>query len=71
MGHVNVGYEKILKRGFRGIIEDSIKAMNDLDPNDPESIQKTQFYKAVIISYTAKNKFCAQICRKSKGDGIC
>lgn len=66
VGHVNVGYEKILKRGFRGIIEDSIKAMNDLDPNDPESIQKTQFYKAVIISYTAAINFAHRYAEKAR-----
>lgn len=66
VGHVNVGYNKILERGFRGIIEDTVIAMEALDPNDPETIIKRQFYKAVIISYTAAINFAHRYAQKAR-----
>ncbi|MGF0095774.1 glycyl radical protein [Peptoniphilus sp. SGI.035] len=66
VGHVNVDYEKIIKYGFRGVIEQTVKAMNDLDDSDPISIQKMQFYKAVIISYNAAINFAHRYAKKAE-----
>ena len=66
VGHVNVDYGKILKKGFRGVLEETIAAMNQLDPDDPETIKKRQFYNAVIISYNAAIKFAHRYADKAR-----
>lgn len=66
VGHVNVDYGKILKRGFRGILEDTIAALNKLDMDDPASIKKRQFYNAVIISYNAAIIFAHRYAEKAR-----
>lgn len=66
VGHVNVDYGKILKKGFRGVLEETIAAMNQLDPDDPATIKKRQFYNAVIISYNAAIKFAHRYADKAR-----
>lgn len=66
VGHVNVDYGKILKKGFRGVLEETIAAKNALDENDPESIRKHQFYNAVIISYNAAIRFAHRYAEKAR-----
>lgn len=66
VGHVNVDYGKILKKGFRGVLEETITAMNKLDMDDPESIRKCQFYNAVIISYNAAIIFAHRYADKAR-----
>lgn len=53
VGHSVVFYEKVLKIGFSGIIDEVLIAMDKLDKKDPESIKKARFYEALIITYTA------------------
>ena len=66
VGHVNVDYGKILEKGFRGILEETIIAMNKLDMDDPASIKKLQFYNAVIISYNAAIIFAHRYADKAR-----
>ncbi|EEB36278.1 formate C-acetyltransferase [Anaerococcus hydrogenalis DSM 7454] len=66
VGHVTVDYGKILKRGFRGVLEEVILAMRKLDDKDPETIEKMQFYKALIITYTAAIKFAHRYSEKAR-----
>lgn len=66
VGHVNVDYAKVLKIGFRGVLEQTVKAMNALDQDDPESIKKQQFYNAVIISYNAAIRFAHRYAEKAR-----
>ncbi len=53
IGHVNVNYEKILKVGYRGIIEEAQKAIDKLEVYCPEYIKKMNFLTAVIESAEA------------------
>ncbi|NMP28993.1 glycyl radical protein [Rahnella sp. SAP-1] len=57
VGHVCVDYGKVLKIGFRGIINEVTRAMENLDRNSPDYIKKQQFYNAVILSYEAAINF--------------
>ena len=53
IGHVNVNYEKVLKKGYRGIIAEAQAALNQLDVSDPEYVQRNNFLRAVIESCEA------------------
>lgn len=64
VGHVNVDYGKILEKGFRGVLEETITALHALDEDDPSSIKKKQFYNAVIISYNAAIRFAHRYAEK-------
>lgn len=57
VGHVSVDYGKVLKIGFRGIINEVTRALEALDRSEPGYIKKEQFYRAVIISYNAAINF--------------
>ncbi|TDN54184.1 cobalamin-independent glycerol dehydratase large subunit [Buttiauxella sp. JUb87] len=57
VGHVSVDYGKVLKIGFRGIINEVTRALEALDRSEPWYIKKEQFYRAVIISYNAAINF--------------
>ncbi len=53
VGHVCVDYGKVLRIGFRGVIDEVTLALEKLDRSEPDFVKKEQFYKAVIISYQA------------------
>ena len=65
IGHVCVDYGKVLKIGFKGVIAEVVEAMNKLDVNDPEYLQKRAFYEAVIISYNAAINFAKRYSKKA------
>jgi formate C-acetyltransferase len=66
VGHVCVDYGKILKVGFRGVIEEVVNAMGKMDTSTSDYIKKQQFYKAVIISYNAAINFAHRYAKKAK-----
>ncbi|WP_027695613.1 glycyl radical diol dehydratase GrpM [Vibrio litoralis] len=53
VGHVCVDYGKVLRIGFRGVIEQVKAALAKLDRAEPDFVKKEQFYNAIIISYEA------------------
>jgi formate C-acetyltransferase len=53
IGHVNVQYDKVLKKGYRGIIAEAQEALRKLDVADPEYMQRNNFLTAVIESCEA------------------
>lgn len=65
VGHVSVDYGKILRIGFRGIINEVTEALNNLDRTHPSYIKKEQFYNAVIISYNAAINFAHRYAAKA------
>jgi len=56
-GHLCAGYEKLLRLGYRGIIEESDNHQKSLDKSDPEFHNKYQFYEAIKIYYYAAIDF--------------
>ena len=66
VGHVNVDYGKILAKGFRGVLEETIAAKAALDEDDPASIRKHTFYNAVIIAYNAAIRFAHRYSEKAR-----
>ncbi|MEA9390224.1 glycyl radical diol dehydratase GrpM [Acerihabitans sp. TG2] len=57
VGHVCADYGKVMKIGFRGIINQVNNALENLDRHEPGYIKKEQFYNAIIISYNAAINF--------------
>ncbi len=53
IGHVNVNYEKVLKIGYRGIIEEAKNAKEKVEVYCPEYMQRINFLDAVIESAEA------------------
>ncbi len=48
-GHLGLEYDRLLRLGFGGIREKIKKAMAELDPSNPEDLQKRTFLKAEEI----------------------
>ena len=51
IGHVVVDYKKVLKKGFIGILHEAKTSLETLELSIPGTIQKRNFYQAVIIYY--------------------
>ncbi len=58
--HLAVDYESMLRLGLRGYEERARKLKAELDLTEPESIDKYQFYKAVLIVIDAVKGFAAR-----------
>jgi len=56
-GHICAGYEKLLKLGYRGIIEEAESYKSRLDKADIDYQEKYNFYEAVKIYYSAAIEF--------------
>ena len=59
VGHVTVDYGKVLKAGYRGIIDEAKQALARLKPGDCDYAKKSHFLNAVIIS-------CEAVCAYAK-----
>lgn len=66
VGHSQVDYGRILERGFEGVIQDCEEELSKLDRSDPDCIKKEQFYKALMITYTAAINFAHRYARKAE-----
>ena len=53
IGHVCVQYDKVLAKGYRGIIAEAQAALDKLDLSDGDYIQRSNFLNAVIESCEA------------------
>ncbi|MFX0005935.1 MAG: pyruvate formate lyase family protein [Candidatus Hermodarchaeota archaeon] len=57
-GHVCAGYEKLLKLGYKGIIEEAESFQRNLKKSDKNFQEKSNFYEAVKIYYNSAIEFC-------------
>ncbi len=56
-GHMCIGYEKLLKLGYNGIIREVESYQSSLNKNDSNYDEKFNFYEAVKICYVAAINF--------------
>jgi pyruvate formate-lyase/glycerol dehydratase family glycyl radical enzyme len=56
-GHLAIDYPKLLRLGFKGLLEEINEKITSLDRNDPEHILKENFYRSLIIIYEAAVRF--------------
>ena len=66
IGHVNVNYEKVLNKGYRGIIAEAQAALDKLDVSDPEYVQRSNFQRAVIESCEAVIEYARRYAKLAK-----
>lgn len=57
VGHVSVDYAKILKKGYRGVIEEVENAMASADKTAPDYLKKRPFWESILISCHAVIKY--------------
>jgi formate C-acetyltransferase len=60
VGHISVGYWKVLEKGFNGIIADAADAKAKLDIADAEDLKKCHFYNGIITVCKAAIRFAAR-----------
>ena len=53
VGHVTVSYDKVLRIGYEGIIQEAQAALDQMSLGDAEYSKKSQFLQAVMISCQA------------------
>ncbi|MDO4278780.1 MAG: formate C-acetyltransferase/glycerol dehydratase family glycyl radical enzyme [Lachnoclostridium edouardi] len=56
-GHLAIDYEKLMKVGYNGLIEEAKERMAGLSKKDPEYMDKKEFYQAMIIMHEATKKY--------------
>ena len=66
IGHVCVQYDKVLKIGYRGIINEATAALDKLDVSDPEYISRHNFLEAVIESCEAVIEYARRYSRLAR-----
>ncbi|WP_037372217.1 (2S)-3-sulfopropanediol dehydratase [Anaerovorax odorimutans] len=57
VGHLVLDYEKLMRVGFNGLIEEAKAAFTQLTKKDPDYADKRDFYEAMIISLKAAKKY--------------
>ncbi len=72
VGHYIPFWEKVIEKGYSGIIDEVNDEIAKLDHSDPDSIAKKQFYDAIIITYTAAinfgHRYAAKASELAKGE---
>ena len=67
IGHLAPNYAKVLERGLIGIKQEAERRLSLLEPTDPKTVQKSDFYKASIQVCDAVGRFAeryANLARK-------
>lgn len=66
IGHITVGYEKVLNKGMNGIKIDIQRALSRLHFEDPNYINKKQFLEAVSIACDAAVMFAGRYAKEAR-----
>jgi len=66
IGHITVGYSKVLNKGMNGIKADIQKALSNLRFEDPDYIHKKQFLEAVFLACKAAVMFAGRYSKEAR-----
>ena len=66
VGHIAVDYAKVLHKGFKGIMQDVLAAMDAADKRSPDYLKQEAFFKAVLISCNAAINFAHRYACKAR-----
>ncbi|MHA1914328.1 MAG: pyruvate formate lyase family protein [Promethearchaeota archaeon] len=56
-GHICIGYEKLLRLGYSGVLKEADSFQSKISENDPDYDEKFNFYEAVKSYYTTAIEF--------------
>lgn len=65
-GHTVPGFQKLIEKGFNGIREEAQAKLYNMDPTDPEQIEKEPFWKAMIILCESASNFGKRYAQKAR-----
>ena len=57
IGHISLGFENVLRKGFNGIRAEAEDKLDTIDWSAPESVNSEPFYKAIIMVCEAAVEF--------------
>ena len=57
VGHLAIDYERLMRVGYRGLIEEAKERLKTLSKRDPQYADKRDFYQAMIIMHEASEKY--------------
>ncbi len=60
IGHIQAGYEKVLRLGMRGILSEVDAALSRLDPKAPDFLHRRSFLESVALVCEAVIRFAAR-----------
>ncbi|AOY77134.1 glycyl radical protein [Clostridium formicaceticum] len=66
VGHISVDYDKVLKKGFNGILAEVEEAKAKADQADPDFIKKNHFLTAVTITAKAVIDFAKRFAEEAR-----
>ncbi len=66
VAHINAGYEKVLKKGMRGIMADVERSLGNLNYQEPRYVHKVQFLEAVAKSCQAAVDFAGRYAEEAR-----
>ena len=66
VAHINAGYEKVLKKGMRGIMADVERSLSGLNYQEPRYLHKVQFLEAVAKSCQSAVDFAARYAAEAR-----
>ncbi|MBP2033966.1 formate C-acetyltransferase [Clostridium algifaecis] len=66
IGHIIADYEKVLKKGFKGLKQDVIEKLESLDITEPNYGDKYAFYKAELILCNAMVEWAHRYAKEAK-----
>jgi len=66
IGHIALGFENVLKKGFNGIKAEAEKKLQEMDWSNPESVNKEFFYRAICIVCDAAVTFGRRYAEKAR-----
>ncbi len=66
LGHMVLDYEVLLRKGFRGIIDEINEKLAALDPTRPDTLDKRRWYEAAIICCEAEIKYAHRLAEEAE-----
>ena len=68
-GYHVLNYEKAIKKGFSGILDEIRQQIQDTRIRDDDSLRKVNFLKACEVVMEAGIRYAGRYCRSGQGDG--
>jgi pyruvate formate-lyase/glycerol dehydratase family glycyl radical enzyme len=66
IGHISLGFENVLQKGFLGIKTEAEEKLKTIDWSDPDSVNKEPFYKAIVMVCDAAVSFGKRYAQKAR-----